>query len=167
MIVIADTSPLNYLILIGKIDLLRALYGEITIPEAVFTELQAAKTPNKVKKWMARHLDWVRIQKISSVLDEQLRELHLGEAEAIALAEALNAAGIIIDEKEGRKIAFERGLTVTGLLGVLRDASSRDLINLSATLADLEKTAFLASPELIQKLIEQERQRKASMKQSG
>ncbi len=166
MIVIADTSPLNYLILIDKIDLLRVLYGEITIPEAVFTELQAPKTPDKVKKWIIRHPDWLRVQKITGVLDEQLRELHLGEAEAITLAEELNA-GIIIDEKEGRKIALERGLTVTGLLGVLRDASFRDLINLAATLADLEKTAFRVSPELIQKLIELERQRKAADEQPG
>jgi predicted nucleic acid-binding protein len=92
MIVIAVTSPLNYLILIDKVNLLRTLYGEIIIAEAVFTELQAAKTPDKVKEWIVRHPNWLRIQKTTNVLDEQLRELHLGEAEAIALAEELNAA---------------------------------------------------------------------------
>ncbi len=162
MIVIADTSPLNYLILIDKVNLLHILYGEITIPEAVFTELQATKTPDKVKEWIVQRPKWLRIQKVTNVLDEQLQGLHLGEAEAIALAEELNAAGIIIDEKEGRKIALERGLTVTGLLGVLRDASSRDLINLKEALDNLEKTAFRVSPTLVQELIEQERQRKAN-----
>jgi predicted nucleic acid-binding protein len=164
MIVIADTSPLNYLILIDKINLLHILYEEITIPEAVFTELQATKTPEKVKGWITHRPKWLCIQKITSVLDKQLCELHLGEAEAIALAEELNAAGIIIDEKEGRKIAIERGLTVTGLLGVLRDASSRNLINLEATLNDLEKTAFRVSPILVRELIEQERKRQVNMK---
>lgn len=162
MIVIADTSPLNYLILIDKVDLLRTLYGKIIIPEAVFTELQATRTPDKVKDWIVQHPDWLGIQKITNVLDEQLRELHLGEAEAIILAEELNAAGIIIDEKEGRKIALERGLIVTGLLGVLRDASSRSLINLEETLEDLEKTAFRVSPKLVQELVEQERLKKAN-----
>lgn len=162
MIVIADTSPLNYLILIDKVDLLSTLYGKIIIPEAVFAELQTARTPEKVKRWIARHPSWLRIQKITNVLDEQLRELHLGEAEAIVLAEELNAAGIIIDEKEGRKIALERGLIVTGLLGVLRDASSRNLINLEETLDDLGKTAFRVSPKLVQELVEQERFKKAN-----
>lgn len=162
MIIIADTSPLNYLILIDKVNLLHILYGEITIPEAVFAELQATKTPDKVKEWIAQRPKWLHIQKVTTVLDEQLRGLHLGEAEAIALAEELNAAGIIIDEKEGRKIALERGLTVTGLLGVLRDASSRDLINLKEALNKLEKTAFRVSPTLVQELIEQQRQRKAN-----
>jgi predicted nucleic acid-binding protein len=120
------------------------------------------KTPDKVKQWIIRHPDWVHIQKITDVLDEQLRELHRGEAEAIALAEELNAAGIIIDEKEGRRIAVERGLIVTGLLGVLRDASSRNLINLKESLEDLEKTAFRVSPKLVRELIEQEQQRKTN-----
>lgn len=32
MIVIADTSAINYLILIGKVQLLSDLYGEVVIP---------------------------------------------------------------------------------------------------------------------------------------
>jgi len=40
MLVVADTSPLNYLILIDLIDLLPRLYGEIAVPQAVMHELQ-------------------------------------------------------------------------------------------------------------------------------
>ena len=39
MIVIADTSPINYLILIGEIDVLPALYGQVLIPPSVREEL--------------------------------------------------------------------------------------------------------------------------------
>lgn len=39
MIVVADTSPINYLILIEAADILRNLYGNVVIPEAVVQEL--------------------------------------------------------------------------------------------------------------------------------
>ena len=38
MIVISDTSPLNYLILIECIDVLPQLYGRVVIPEGVLAE---------------------------------------------------------------------------------------------------------------------------------
>ncbi len=38
MIVIADTSPLTYLVLIGETETLRRLYGRVVIPEAVMRE---------------------------------------------------------------------------------------------------------------------------------
>jgi predicted nucleic acid-binding protein len=49
MIVIADTTPLNYLILIGHADVLPALYGRVLIPEAVAQELHGSGTPDVVK----------------------------------------------------------------------------------------------------------------------
>jgi predicted nucleic acid-binding protein len=39
-VVIPDTSPINYLVLIGEISLLPRLYGKILIPDAVLTELR-------------------------------------------------------------------------------------------------------------------------------
>jgi len=45
MIVIADTSPLNYLVLIGQADLLQRLYRRVVIPEAVLRELSHPETP--------------------------------------------------------------------------------------------------------------------------
>lgn len=53
MIVIADTSPLNYLVLIGEAEMLRRLYGRVVIPEAVLRELQNRKAPAKVADWIA------------------------------------------------------------------------------------------------------------------
>ncbi len=40
MIVVADTTPLNYLVVIGHVDLLPALFGQVLIPTAVWNELQ-------------------------------------------------------------------------------------------------------------------------------
>jgi predicted nucleic acid-binding protein len=52
MHVVADASPLRYLILIGHIDLLPALFTQIIIPRAVLGELQRTQTPPMVRRWM-------------------------------------------------------------------------------------------------------------------
>jgi predicted nucleic acid-binding protein len=51
MVVVADTSPINYLILIAQIDLLKHLYTRILIPPAVLTELKHPVAPKPVRDW--------------------------------------------------------------------------------------------------------------------
>ena len=51
MIAIADSTPLNYLVLIGAVDLLPKLYGRILAPEAVVRELTHPLTPEVVRTW--------------------------------------------------------------------------------------------------------------------
>jgi hypothetical protein len=51
MIVVADTSPINYLILIDQIHVLQALFGQVVIPGAVHAELLAPRTPQTVRLW--------------------------------------------------------------------------------------------------------------------
>jgi predicted nucleic acid-binding protein len=86
MIVIADTSPLNYLVLIGEADLLRRLYGQVVIPEGVLRELQNAQALRAVAEWVSRPPAWLEIVRISAPSDAGLRLLGDGEREAITLA---------------------------------------------------------------------------------
>ena len=60
MIVVADTTPINYLILIQEIDLLPKLYGEVAIPHAVLHELLASRSPKPVRMWVENRPGWVR-----------------------------------------------------------------------------------------------------------
>jgi predicted nucleic acid-binding protein len=56
MIVVADTSPLNYLALVGEVDVLPKLFTHIVIPEGVAAELRHPKMPVSVQNWIAvRH----------------------------------------------------------------------------------------------------------------
>jgi predicted nucleic acid-binding protein len=88
MIVIADTSPVNYLVLIGVADVLRRLYGRVVIPEAVFRELQHPEAPAPVLAWMAERPFWIEIGKaISEAPDAGLQSLGEGERQAIVLAQ--------------------------------------------------------------------------------
>jgi|SRR5215472_4632764 len=65
MIVIADTSPLNYLVLIGEADILLRLYHRVVIPEAVLRELLHPETPTIVSEWIARRPTWLEVERIS------------------------------------------------------------------------------------------------------
>jgi hypothetical protein len=59
MIVVADISPLNYLIRIGAVDVLQPLYTDVLIPQTVAEELKKEKAPDVVKTWIARPPEWL------------------------------------------------------------------------------------------------------------
>src|SRR5215510_3227235 len=90
MIVVADSGPLHYLILLDQTELLHRFYGEVIVPEAVRHELTVAKSPQPVKAWFDKPPAWLRIESVSASETQQVTaELDLGEREAIALAQRL------------------------------------------------------------------------------
>ena len=104
MIIVADTSPINYLILIGEIDVLEALYIRVLIPPAVKEELTWARAPEAVRVWIEQSPDWIEVRAPSGLADSHLAQLDPGERDAILLAEELHADQIIIDESRGRQV---------------------------------------------------------------
>ena len=62
MIVVSDTTPLNYLVLIDAIHILPALYGSVAMPNAVHQELTAPGAPGAVRAWATRLPEWVSVQ---------------------------------------------------------------------------------------------------------
>ena len=56
--VVSDTSPLNYLILIEQINLLPQLYTRVLVPASVHEELNAPETPELVRNWIASLPNW-------------------------------------------------------------------------------------------------------------
>ena len=148
MIVIADTTPINYLILIGEIVILEKLYGHILIPNAVFEELKSEAAPLKIKNWVANLPSWFEVKKISNEVSDDLKILDAGEAEAIELAEELKADLLVIDERLGRRKAEEHGLRITGTIGILALAKEKELINIEEVIVKLEATNFYLSDDL-------------------
>lgn len=152
MIVVADSSPLHYLILIEQVDLLRKLYSEVVIPEAVVLELTRPASPTVVSGWLLSAPEWLRVMSVS--IDEianVTESLGLGERAAIALAQAVRADLLLIDETAGRREAGRRHIRVTGILGVLRTAAERGLVDVDDVLRRLQGTSFYLDPALIEK----------------
>jgi predicted nucleic acid-binding protein len=156
MIVIADTSPLHYLILLEHAEVLQHLYGCVIIPEAVVRELQAQRTPPVVRQWITTPPEWLQIRKIVAPPDPPLAKLDPGEREAIALAEALRADALIIDEKMGRREAERRKLRVIGTVRVLDDAAEAGLVNLPTALSRLQAVGFYLDTKLVQFLLDRD-----------
>jgi predicted nucleic acid-binding protein len=153
-VVISDTSPLHYLILIGHAEVLPALYAEVLIPETVANELRQAATPESVRHWIANPPTWLHVVPLTTPLTPMLlADLDPGEHDAILLAVQVKADLIIMDEREGVEEARRLGLIVTGTLGVLDRAAERGLIDLASALANLRKTNFRVDPSLLEQLL--------------
>lgn len=157
-VVIADTSPINYLILIGEAEVLHRLYQRLVIPEVVFTELVDEGAPAIVRNWMRNYPEWLEIRNVP-VLSSGLLELDAGEAAAISLAESESDVLLLIDEKAGRLEATRRGIPNTGTLGVLRKAAMDGVIDLPAALDRLRLSNFRVSKALLAELLMEDAER--------
>jgi len=152
MIVVSDTSPLNYLILIGYAHLLEALYGQVIIPRAVWDELRQPGAPDPVREWVDDLPAWVEVRE--AFVPDTTLTLDLGEQEAITVALELKADLVLLDERRGRREAVGRGLAVTGTLGVLEAAARRGLVELPEAITRLKQTSFRAPPRLLEEMLE-------------
>jgi predicted nucleic acid-binding protein len=85
-IVIADTGPINYLVLIGYIEVLPALFERVILPSAVKDELSNPDTPAMVRSWIAAPPQWLEIHHTSRADASDIAGLGAGETEAITLA---------------------------------------------------------------------------------
>ncbi len=163
MIVVADTSPLNYLILIGEADLLYQLYGRVLIPQAVLSELQDPGAPSAVIGWVKRRPAWLEVRQVVVRSEESSQELDVGESEAMALAEEYRPDVLLLmDDETGRLEAQRRNIRTTGTLGVLDDAAERGLLDLGVAVKRLRSTNFRAADSLLESFIVRDRERRKS-----
>lgn len=157
MIVIADSTPLNYLVLIGESELLPTLYGGVVIPTAVLMELRSRGAPARVRESVSSPPSWLRVERVApAFLADTALNLDPGEREAIALARQLHAELLLIDDQAGRREARRWNVTVTGTLGVLRTAASRGLVHFRDAVERLQHTSFYISADLLQQLLDED-----------
>ncbi len=153
MVVVADTGPLNYLVLIGHIEVLPALYGQVCIPVAVRTELLHPDAPPPVKNW-AQHLPtWLAVLESGPLTLEFHRNLDPGEREAITLAHQLGAQLLLTDDALAYSEAKRYGLPGMGTLGVLRQAHRQGMLSIHEALEKLQNTSFRSTPKLLLDLL--------------
>ncbi len=111
MIIIADSTPLIALSRVNRLELLRDVFGEITVPDAVWEELtqRGDSRPGAMElpaaTWIIR-----RSVTCTDLVQALTLSLGQGEAEAIALAQECHADVLLIDEKLGRAAAERLGL---------------------------------------------------------
>ena len=155
MLIVSDTSPITNLIKIDQLDLLKILFQQAIIPQKVYEELADYENQGNVidsQSWII-----VKAVKDQSAVERLKNILDPGEAEAIILAQELKANFLIIDERKGRKIAETRGITITGLLGVLIRAKKKEIVPKLKPLLDklINLGGFRISKILYQKILEE------------
>jgi predicted nucleic acid-binding protein len=158
IVVVADSSPINYLVLIGSIDVLRQLYGAVVVPQQVISELIDSAAPHAVQAWASDLPTWIDVRN-TVVPDDDMIHLDRGERAAIVLAQSESNALLLIDETAGRIEASRRGIRNTGTLGVLRAAALKGHADLPTALARLLETNFRVSPELVTALLAEDAER--------
>jgi hypothetical protein len=163
-VIVSDTTPLNYLVLIEAVEILPRLYGRVLIPPAVREELNQPNTPEQVRAWLARPPRWLELVNPTRALDPALSHLDLGEVQAIALALERRADLLLLDERDG---TFAFGCSMrsrsptdgwldwsrswappTLALGLAGDSAVRDPVRFPATMAvkDLRSNCLSLSP---------------------
>jgi predicted nucleic acid-binding protein len=154
-LVIADTSPINYLLLIGHIDILPVLFEKVILPAAVRDELSHPKAPPVVRSWIAAPPPWVDVRPAPFGHDPVLDGLDPGEEAAILLAIDLRADLLLMDDEEGVIAARTKGLEVTGTLGVLSRAARRQLLDLRQAFDRVKRTNFRYRQEVMDEFLAQ------------
>ena len=139
-IIVSDTSCLILLDKLGRISLLKSLYGKITVTKMVADEFGKV-LPEFVEIENPENKNYQKI--LQSFLDP-------GEASAMALALEKEECLLIIDEFKGRREARQLGLNYTGTLGILIVAKEKGLIkSVTEIIKEIGKTDFRIGEKLI------------------
>jgi predicted nucleic acid-binding protein len=152
-LVVADTGPVHYLILIGHIGVLPQLFGAVCAPATVAAELRHASASDAVRGWAVDPPPWFTVRPDPADPIPVPRPLDPGERAAIALAHALGAELLLIDDRAGVAVARAQGFRVTGTLGVLMEAARQGLLDLRAAFSSLRATNFHHAPALLDALL--------------
>ncbi len=124
-IVIADTGALISLGHVGHIDLIKEVFGDFYIAQAVWEELKDYDNPefddkilNKLKKKVVK----IKSRNHLSVV------MDYGESESVILYEELKADYLLLDDNRARKIAESLNVNCIGSIGLLIKAKQKGLI---------------------------------------
>ena len=147
MIVVSDASPVNILIRVGCANVLHELFGSVVIPPAVAAELSHPSTPESVRTWIANHPEWLDVKAPQHV--DRTLTVGPGEREAISLAIELAADLLLVDDKKARHAAQDRGLSITGAIGVLQLGAAQGLLHLPTVVEQIRATDFIIAPAIL------------------
>jgi predicted nucleic acid-binding protein len=153
-VVVSDSTPLHYLVLVGRDSILQKLYGEILVPPAVLQELSHPSAPLEISTWAKSPPAWLTIRGPQSV-PQGFDDLDLGERQALALAKEIHADLVLLDDKAARRRAEQESLKVKGTLGVVADAAKAGLLIFRETVELLQRTSMHMDPKLVQCIIEE------------
>lgn len=156
MKVVSDTTPLIGLASIGRLEILKKLFEEVYIPQAVYDEtVTHGKVDGKTKQEVEK-ASWIKVIQVKDHLAVNLLldEMDLGEVETIVLAVEMKADWVLMDEKKGRRKLSQLDIPKIGTLGILLRAKQLKYISsLKTEIENLRKTGFSISQTVVDEVL--------------
>ncbi len=152
--IVSNSTVLIYLAKIGKLNLLKNLFGKVLIPSEVFAEVVIRGKEQKhsdafvVEK--AVEDGWIDVKEIKVFAKLEDFGIDPGEAQAISLAMSLDAI-VLLDQTHARNAAKALGLKPSGTIFVLLAALQKNILTPEAyldSLEDLVKAGFRMNDEV-------------------
>lgn len=164
MKVISDSSPLIGLSSINQLDVLKILWGNIIIPEAVFKEV-VILGENKIgsKEVKAASQDWIKVLKVQNRQEVEVLQtmLDLGESEVITLGQELRADLMLINNREPRRLAMSLNFNVLGTIGIIKFAWKKGIIGDPINcINEVRSKGFWIDNRLIERIKEEIKEKK-------
>lgn len=127
--IVCNTGPLIALGLLNRLDLLKSLFSEVLIPEAVQLEIEQGGAGRLGLESFTR-AEWIRVTPLQGPPDTLLASLlDMGEAAVISVAREQGISTILVDERKARKVARDiYGLQVVGTARILIEAKRAGLL---------------------------------------
>lgn len=151
--VILNNTPLIVFWVLGRFELLRSLYHEVLIPDAVLAEFLAVEL--HPRRQALTQAPWIVSAQLKNAHTASIYAgLDRGESEVLALAVEREARLVIIDERRGRSFALRLHLPLTGTLGVLIAAKQKGLLAaVRPLIEELQSAGLYFHPDLIAQVL--------------
>ncbi len=143
--IIADTSCFILLHKLNYLHVLYELFGKVTTTPEVFIEL------NKTLP------EWIIIERVKDIHQQQLLEKEVDKCEASAISLAIEKENslLILDDLKARRLAAKLNIQFTGTLGIFLKAKERGIISaLKPILLNIQKTNFRFSDKVLKEILE-------------
>ncbi len=147
MIVVSDTTPINYLLLLKKEHILPDLFSRVIVPGQVLREMMHPEAPKIVRAWASSPAGWIDIKE--PAFPKPIPGLDAGENAAINIGVECNVDAILIDDRRGIKEAAHLGLNSITLFALFELASMKRLIHFEGTIAALAETSYYMPPQTV------------------
>jgi predicted nucleic acid-binding protein len=137
---IVNATPLIALALLEQLDLLRQIFDEVIVPTIVYEEV-VTKSAGRPGAAAVAQSDWLQVASPEAVptIEPMLLGLDAGEMQVLLLALERQPDWVLIDERQGRRVARAMGLSVKGTLGILLAAVLAELLSKQEALDALQQ----------------------------
>jgi predicted nucleic acid-binding protein len=131
----------------------------VVIPEEVLAELTGPSTPAEVRTFVLSAPTWLEVR--SGPTLPPAPGIHRGEAAAIRMAIDLHADLLLVDDKNGRRIATQMGVAIIGTLGVIEQAAVHGYTELRSATDKLALTDYRIDKRLVEEALERDARRRS------